>query len=230
MHLPSFLIHVYIHVHCTCTLCVCVCVCWQLWRVSDGSVAAVLRGHRRGVWSVKFSPVDQVTLNLRILIVCTIYCVNQRSANRILNPSFPLSLTHPPTLQCVLTASGDTTLKLWAVSDGSCIKTFEGHTMSVLKAIFLSRGMQIVSRYVHVYTCNFLLFYVLFYILHSFPVVLCSGSDGLVKIWTLKTSECVATLDLHTEKARLRPPYCPILFNTLMYMYIHVHVHCRCGL
>ena len=132
----------------------CVCVCWQLWRVSDGSVAAVLRGHRRGVWSVKFSPVDQVTLNLRILIVCTIYCVNQRSANRMLNPSFPLSLTYPPTLQCVLTASGDTTLKLWAVSDGSCIKTFEGHTMSVLKAIFLSRGMQIASRYIHVHATS----------------------------------------------------------------------------
>lgn len=28
----------------------------------------------------------------------------------------------------------------------------------------------------------------------------CSGSDGLVKIWTIKTNECTATLDEHTEK------------------------------
>lgn len=28
----------------------------------------------------------------------------------------------------------------------------------------------------------------------------CSGSDGLVKLWTIKTNECVATLDEHTEK------------------------------
>ena len=27
-----------------------------------------------------------------------------------------------------------------------------------------------------------------------------SGSDGLVKIWTVRTNECVATLDQHTEK------------------------------
>lgn len=32
----------------------------QLWQVSDGSLLGVFRGHRRGVWSVKFSPVDQV--------------------------------------------------------------------------------------------------------------------------------------------------------------------------
>ena len=53
------------------------------------------------------------------------------------------------TSQCVVTASGDTTLKLWAVSDRSCLKTFEGHTMSVLKAIFITRGTQIASRSVH---------------------------------------------------------------------------------
>ena len=30
--------------------------------------------------------------------------------------------------------------------------------------------------------------------------VTCSGSDGLVKVWTIRTNECVATLDRHTEK------------------------------
>jgi U3 small nucleolar RNA-associated protein 13 len=56
------------------------------------------------------------------------------------------SVQFSPVDQCVLTASADTTLKLWAVSDCSCIKTFEGHTMSVLKAVFITRGMQIASR------------------------------------------------------------------------------------
>lgn len=27
-----------------------------------------------------------------------------------------------------------------------------------------------------------------------------SGSDGLVKLWTIKTTECVTTLDNHTDK------------------------------
>ena len=32
----------------------------QLWSVSDGGLVGVMRGHRRGIWSVQFSPVDQV--------------------------------------------------------------------------------------------------------------------------------------------------------------------------
>ncbi len=51
-------------------------------------------------------------------------------------------------IKCVLTCSADATIKLWAIEDFSCIKTFEGHSNSVLKAVFISRGMQIASRYV----------------------------------------------------------------------------------
>lgn len=65
----------------------------------------VLRGHKKGIWSVEFSPVDQ----------------------------------------CVITSSGDKTIKIWAISDGSCLKTFEGHTSSVLRASFVTCGAQFVS-------------------------------------------------------------------------------------
>lgn len=65
---------------------------------------AKLKGHKRGIWSVEFSPVDR----------------------------------------CVLTASGDKTIKMWTL-DGSCLKTFEGHTSSVLRASFITRGTQFVS-------------------------------------------------------------------------------------
>uniref|UniRef100_A0A672PIJ7 Uncharacterized protein n=1 Tax=Sinocyclocheilus grahami TaxID=75366 RepID=A0A672PIJ7_SINGR len=50
--------------------------------------------------------------------------------------------------------------------------TFDGHDASVLKVIFVSRGTQLVS----------------------------SGSDGLVKLWTIKTNECVKTFDAHQDK------------------------------
>lgn len=40
-----------------------------------------------------------------------------------------------------------------------------------------------------------LLLYVIHFLLH-----VVSGSDGLVKLWTIKTNECVATLDEHVEK------------------------------
>ena len=67
--------------------------------------SVVLKGHKRGIWSVEFSPVER----------------------------------------CVITSYGDRTVKIWHVPDGSCLKTFEGHTSSVLRASFLSRGTQFVS-------------------------------------------------------------------------------------
>jgi len=90
------------------------------------------KGHKRGVWSVKFSTADQ----------------------------------------CVATASGDRTIKLWNLNDFSCIKTFEGHSNSVLRCDFLTKGMQLVS----------------------------CASDGLVKVWNVKDEQCVSTLDNHDEK------------------------------
>jgi U3 small nucleolar RNA-associated protein 13 len=70
------------------------------------------------------------------------------------------------------TASGDKTVKLWSISDFTCIKTFEGHANSVLRVDFLSEGQQLVS----------------------------CGSDGLVKIWNVGTEECVTTMDNHEDK------------------------------
>ena len=35
--------------------------------------------------------------------------------------------------------------------------------------------------------------------LHT-PSLFSSGSDGLVKLWTIKTNECVKTLDAHQDK------------------------------
>lgn len=55
-----------------------------------------------------------------------------------------------PVDQAVATASGDKTLRLWALADGTCLKTFEGHTASVLRLNFLSAGTQVCLP--HVYT------------------------------------------------------------------------------
>jgi U3 small nucleolar RNA-associated protein 13 len=96
------------------------------------SVAATLKGHKRAVWSLEFSPVDQV----------------------------------------LASSSGDNTIRIWSLSDYSCLKTFEGHANSVLKVRFVNAGTQLLS----------------------------TGSDGLVKLWTIKTAECVNTFDAHGDK------------------------------
>ena len=101
----------------------------------------MLKGHKRGIWSVEFSPTDQV----------------------------------------VLTASGDATLRMWALQDLSCLRTFQGHTAAVLRTRFVSGGTQVVSV----------------------------GADGLLKLWSVRTSECNATYDQHEDKASHFPSLYP---------------------
>lgn len=70
------------------------------------------------------------------------------------------------------TCSADSTIKIWSITDFSCLKTFQGHTSSVLKLFFIDNGMQFIS----------------------------SASDGNLKIWNLKANECVSTFDAHDGK------------------------------
>ena len=46
---------------------------------------------------------------------------------------------------------------------------------SVLRVAFITSGTQLIS----------------------------SGSDGLVKLWSIKNTECMNTFDNHTEKVRI---------------------------
>lgn len=52
-----------------------------------------------------------------------------------------------------------------------------------------------MNTFVHICICC------LFVCIHV-SLALCShsGSDGLVKLWTIKTNECVKTLDIHQDK------------------------------
>jgi U3 small nucleolar RNA-associated protein 13 len=84
----------------------------KIWSVEEGEVLGVLRGHRRGVWSVKFAPKDTPSISGES------------------GPTAGKGL--------ILTGSGDKTLKLWSLFDYSCLRTFEGHANSVLKVCWLN--------------------------------------------------------------------------------------------
>lgn len=75
-------------------------------------------------------------------------------------------------LQVLASASGDSTIRIWSITSGACLRLLEGHTNSVLRVVFATRGTQLLS----------------------------SGSDGLVKLWSLKKGECVNTIDAHDDK------------------------------
>ena len=83
----------------------------KIWSVEHGEVQGVLRGHKRGVWSVKFAPHD----------IPNITNENGRAERRL-----------------ILTGSGDKSVKVWSLDDYSCLRTLEGHTNSVLKVVWLN--------------------------------------------------------------------------------------------
>ncbi len=84
----------------------------KIWSVEDGEVLGVLRGHRRGVWDVKFS-----------------------------SQAVP-SLAAAGGRGLIMTGSGDKTVKIWNVSDCNCLLTLEGHTNTVLKVLWLAPEAQ----------------------------------------------------------------------------------------
>ncbi|KAI5358941.1 putative small-subunit processome, Utp13, WD40/YVTN repeat-like-containing domain superfamily [Septoria linicola] len=129
----------------------------KIWDVQSGEAIGVLRGHKRGVWTVAFSSPDMPALTT--------------------NESGSASTSKG----MVVTGSGDKTVRIWSLTDYSCLRTFEGHSNSVLKVVWLpppkkggkdTRGVQVAS----------------------------AAGDGLVKVWDAQSGECAATLDNHIDR------------------------------
>ncbi|KFH47648.1 U3 small nucleolar RNA-associated protein-like protein [Hapsidospora chrysogenum ATCC 11550] len=127
----------------------------KIWSFREGEVQGILRGHKRGIWSVQFSPSDMPAI--------------QGEDGPVTSKGL------------VLTGSSDKTIKLWSLSDYTCVRTFEGHSHSVLKVTWLSmpKGQDKAKK----------------------PALFASaGGDGLVKIWNANSGEAECTLDNHEDR------------------------------
>ena len=82
----------------------------------------------------------------------------------------------------VVTGSGDKTVRIWSLSDYSCLRTFEGHANSVLKVVWLPTPEQRKGR------------------AKGAVQVASAAGDGLVKVWNGQMGECAATLDNHVDR------------------------------
>ncbi|GAW16992.1 hypothetical protein ANO14919_064410 [Xylariales sp. No.14919] len=127
----------------------------KIWSIEEGEVQGILRGHRRGVWSVSFAP-----LNTPVL---------QGEQGSVSGKGV------------VVTGSGDKTVKLWSLTDYTCLRTFEGHSNSVLKVTWLNIPPPEERS--------------------KKPILIASaGGDGLVKVWDVNSGENECTLDNHEDR------------------------------
>ncbi|KAJ5655390.1 hypothetical protein N7507_007340 [Penicillium longicatenatum] len=142
----------------------------KIWDAEEGTAIGVLRGHKRGVWSVRFAPKDTPIINSE---------AGTSTARGL-----------------IATASGDKTVKLWSLSDYSCLLTFEGHTGSVLKTIWLpppeiSKHNDDDDEEEDKAAKN---------AIQTRPLIASAAADGLVKIWSPYTGEQETVLDNHTDR------------------------------
>ncbi|KAK4137477.1 WD40 repeat-like protein [Trichocladium antarcticum] len=128
----------------------------KIWDVEGFEVQGILKGHKRGVWTVRFAPL------------------------------------HTPAIQgeqgsavsgkgVVLTGSGDKTIKLWSLSDYSCIRTFEGHSHNILKVVWLHIPTDETAAKKRIQFAS-------------------AGADSLVRVWDANLGETECTLDNHEDR------------------------------
>ncbi|KAH8891296.1 WD40 repeat-like protein [Thozetella sp. PMI_491] len=127
----------------------------KIWDVEAGEVQGLLRGHKRGVWSVRFAPSQMPAI--------------QGDKGAVSGKGV------------VLTGSGDKTIKLWNLTDYTCIRTFEGHSNNVLKVAWLSPPTDGNASKQRILFAS-------------------AGGDGLVKVWDANLGESECTLDNHEDR------------------------------
>lgn len=127
----------------------------KIWSVEEGEVQGILRGHKRGVWSVQFSPSNMPAIQGEDGLVTS--------------------------KGLLLTGSSDKTIKLWSLANYTCVRTFEGHSHSVLKVAWLNMPSSQDKG--------------------KKPAQFASaGGDGLVKVWDANSGEAECTLDNHEDR------------------------------
>lgn len=126
----------------------------KIWSVAEGEVQGILRGHKRGVWSVRFAPANTPVI--------------QGDKGAVAGKGL------------VLTGSGDKTVKIWSLSDYTCLRTFEGHSNSILKVAWLNQHAE-GDKAKRVQFAS-------------------AGGDGLVKVWDVNSGETETTLDNHEDR------------------------------
>ncbi|MEO8890659.1 MAG: WD40 repeat domain-containing protein, partial [Coleofasciculaceae cyanobacterium] len=151
----------------------------RLWDVTTGQCLNTLPGHSNWIESVAFSQDGQTLVSLggrdkmlRLWEVSTGQCLKTLPGQT----RWAESIAFSPDGQIFAGEGDDSTVCLWEVSTGQCLKTLRGHTDKIWSVAFSSDSAAVAK-------------------LGASGQTLISGSqDETIRIWDVKTGECLKTL------------------------------------
>jgi WD40 repeat protein/DNA-binding Xre family transcriptional regulator len=155
----------------------------QFWNVVSGECMRTLPDHNSYVWAVALNS-DGTTLatgsedkTVKLWDVLTGECLQilHGHSDSPKGDSFAsrvwLVLFHPDGQTLVSASDNQTTLKLWDIQTGKCLRTLEGYSNWVLSVALSPNGTMLAS----------------------------SSEDQMVRLWDVQTGECLRTLQGHTN-------------------------------
>jgi WD40 repeat protein/tRNA A-37 threonylcarbamoyl transferase component Bud32 len=119
----------------------------RLWRVSDGKLLDIFKGHTDGISSVAFSPDGETVASGSYDHTVKLWSVSSGSLLRTLNGhnSSVWSVAFSPDGHILASGSYDKTVRLWQVSDGSLMQILTGHGDGIASIAFSPDGETLAS-------------------------------------------------------------------------------------